>query len=173
MRTLYLLLILLALSDQVQAEQFKLYLDDAHQGFIMVEKQDCAIHKTEGGQITLGFKIGNFLLNIGPEVSFGKKAGIDWDRTVQVFISRYQELCSRFNTGRLTKKEYDDRLAEIERIDSEAYELHKKFMLEKEKHKQDVFDEMDKDTSRTSLSTIKQEYDRINGRLEGVSFAQK
>jgi len=171
MRTLCLLiLILLTLPERGQAEQFKLFLDETYQNSIMVEKQDCTIHRTEDGRITLGFKIGNFLLNVGPEVTFGKKAGIDWDHTVQGFISRYQELCSRFNTGSLTKKEYDNRLAEIERIDSEAYEVHKKFMIEKERHKQDMFDEMDNATS--GLPKIKQEYDRINGRLEGIVLTQ-
>lgn len=160
------MLILLALPGRGQAEQFKLYLDETYQGFIMVDKQDCAIHRSEDRGITLGLKIGNILVNAGPEITFGKKDGIDWDRTVQVFISRYQELCTRFNTGSLTKSEYDKRLAEIERIDKEAYELHKKYLLEKEKHKQEVFDEMDKDDS--GLPDIKQEHDRINGHLDDL-----
>ncbi len=174
MKTIFLLsLFLLILPKWAYAEQFKLYLDETYQKSIMVEKQDCSIHRTEGGQITLGFKVGNFLLNAGPEVSFAKKSGIDWDHTVHAFISRYQELCSRFNTGSLTKKEYEMRLAEIERIDSEAYELHRKYLLEKEKHKQDVFDEMDRDTGKPPLSDIKQEYDRINGKLDELHIDSK
>lgn len=166
-------LFLLLLPEWVNAEQFKLYLDETYQKSIMAEKQDCTVHRTEGGQITLGFKVGNFLLNAGPEISFGKKAGIDWDHTVHIFISRYQELCSRFNTGSLTKKEYDTRLAEIERIDNEAYEVHRKYLLEKEKHKQDVFDEMDRDIAKPPLSDIKQEYDRINGKLDELRIDGK
>lgn len=169
MQALYLILLLMTMfPKQAHADQLKLYLDETYQKFIMVEKQDCSIHKTEDGQITLALKIGNFLVNAGPEITFGNKIGIDWDRTVQAFIARYQELCSRWNTGSLTKKEYDARLAEMERIDNEAYALHLQYLREKEKHKQDMFDELDKDTDKTSgtLSQIRQEYDRINGRLE-------
>ena len=175
MQAIYLILLLLfMLPDRAHAEQFKLYLDETYKKFIMVEKQDCTVHKTEDGRITLGLKIGNFLVNAGPEITFGKKIGIDWDRTVQTFIARYQELCSRFNTGSLTKKEYDARLAEMERIDNEAYELHLKYLREKEKHKQEVFDELDKNTDKSSvLTNIKQEYDRINGKLDGLHIANK
>jgi chaperonin cofactor prefoldin len=176
MRVLYLLtLILLALPEPAKAEQIKMYLDDTYQKFIMVEQQDCSVHKTEDGRITLGLKIGNFLVNAGPEITFGKIVGIDWDRTVQTFIARYQELCSRFNTGSLTKKEYDVRLTEMERIDNEAYQLHLQYLREKEKHKQDMFDELDKDIDKASgtLSRIKREYDRINGSLEELHFTRK
>ena len=67
------------MSVPVSADQIKLYLDNTRTKHIMVEQQDCSVHKSEDGRITLGFKIGNFLFGIGPEISFGKKTGIDWD----------------------------------------------------------------------------------------------
>ena len=41
------------------ADQIKLYLDNTRTRHIMVEQQDCSVHKTEDGRITLGFKVGN------------------------------------------------------------------------------------------------------------------
>ena len=145
------------------ADPFKLYLDNTRTKHIMVEQQDCSVHKSEDGRITLGFKVGNFLFGAGPEISFGKKTGIDWDQTMQGLIVRYQELCARFNTGSISKQEYDDRLEKIESIEKEAYELYQEFLKKKSRRKQDVFDELDKET-RNSKS-FKKAYDRINSKI--------
>ncbi len=146
------------------ADQIKLYLDNTRTKRIMVEQQDCSVHKTEDGRITLGFKVGNLLFGIGPEITFGKKTGIDWNHTVQGLIARYQELCARFNTGSISKQEYDERLAKIENIESDAYELYQKLLEKKNRRRQDVFDELDKDTNK--MKEIKSSYDKINRRLE-------
>jgi hypothetical protein len=134
----------------------------------MVEQQDCSVHKSEDGRITLGFKIGNFLFGIGPEISFGKKTGIDWDHTVQGLIARYQELCARFNTGSITKQEYEERLAKIETIEKEAYDLYQEFLRKKARRKEDVFDELDRETRSTKA--IKKAYDRINRKINTTSL---
>ena len=148
----------------VSADQFKLYLDNTHTKHIMVEQQDCSVHKTEDGQITLGFKVGNFLLSMGPEITFGKKTGIDWDHTVQGLVARYQELCTRFNTGSISKQEYEERLAKIEGIENDAYELYQKSLDKKNQRRQDVFDELDRDTKK--FEAIKNSHDEITRRLE-------
>ena len=153
----------LLLSAPVSADQVKLYLDNTRTKHIMVEQQDCSVHKTEDGRITLGFKVGNFLFGIGPEISFGKKTGIDWDHTVQGLIARYQELCARFNTGSISKQEYDERLAKIETIEEEAYGLYQEFLKKKARRKQDVFDELDRETRNPEA--IKKAYDRINSKI--------
>ena len=145
------------------ADQVKLYLDNTRTKHIMVEQQDCSVHKTEDGRITMGFKVGNFLFGIGPEISFGKKTGIDWNHTVQGLVARYQELCARFNTGSISKQEYDERLAKIENIENDAYKLYQKFLEKKNRRRQDVFDELDKDTRK--MKAIKSSYDKINRRL--------
>jgi hypothetical protein len=150
--------------DLVSADQIKLYLDNTRTKHIMVEQQDCSVHKTEDGRITLGFKVGNLLFGIGPEITFGKKIGIDWNHTVQGLVARYQELCARFNTGSISKQEYDERLAKIENIENDAYEIYQKFLEKKNRRRQDVFDELDKDTKK--MKTIKSSYDKINRRLE-------
>ena len=159
---------ILLMSVPVSADQIKLYLDNTRTKHIMVEQQDCSVHKSEDGRITLGFKIGNFLFGIGPEISFGKKTGIDWDHTVQGLIARYQELCAHFNTGSVTKQEYDNRLAKIETIEKEAYELYQKFLKKKARRKQDAFDELDRATDNTQ--SIKRAYDRINREIDVIAL---
>ena len=153
----------LLISLPASADQIKLYLDNTRTKHVMVEQQDCSVHKSEDGRITLGFKIGNFLFGIGPEISFGKKIGIDWDHTVQGLIARYQELCARFNTGSITKQEYEERLAKIETVEKEAYELYQEFLRKKARRKQDAFDELDRETRSTKA--IKKAYDRINRKI--------
>lgn len=129
----------------------------------MVEQQDCSVHKSEDGRITLGFKVGNFLIGAGPEISFGKKTGIDWGDTVQGLIARYQEVCARFNTGSISKQEYDERLAKIEEIEKEAYELYQKIVKKRARRKQDAFDELDNETRKSN--SMQKAHDRINRKL--------
>jgi len=160
----------LLISLPVSADQIKLYLDNTRTKHVMVEQQDCSVHKSEDGRITLGFKIGNFLFGIGPEISFGKKIGIDWDHTVQGLIARYQELCARFNTGSITKQEYEERLAKIETIEKEAYELYQEFLRKKARRKEDAFDELDRETRCTK--SIKKAYDRINRKISTSSLGE-
>jgi hypothetical protein len=130
----------------------------------MVEQQDCSVHKSEDGRITLGFKVGNFLFGAGPEISFGKKTGIDWNQTVQGLIVRYQELCARFNTGSISKQEYDERLAKIETIEKDAYDLYQEFLKKKSQRRDDVFKELDRETRNSE--SIKKAYDRINTQIK-------
>ncbi|HIB43626.1 MAG TPA: hypothetical protein EYO37_06595, partial [Nitrospina sp.] len=58
-------------------DEIKLYLDDTRIEHIMVEQQDCSVHKGVDGKLTFGFKLGGLLFGIGPEISFGEKSGID------------------------------------------------------------------------------------------------
>ena len=159
----FLVCLALLMSVPVSADQIKLYLDNTRAKYIMVEQQDCSVHKSEDGRITLGFKFGTMLFGVGPEISFGKKTGIDWDHTVQGLIARYQELCARFNTGSITKQEYEERLAKIETIEKDAYDLYQEFLKKKTRRKQDAFDELDRETRNSE--SIKKAYDRINSKI--------
>jgi hypothetical protein len=161
---IFLISLVTFMPSLVSADQIKLYLDNTRTEHIMVEQQDCSVHKTEDGRVTLGFKVGNLLLSMGPEITFGKKVGIDWDHTVQGLVARYQELCARFNTGSISKQEYEERLSKIEGIEKEAYDLYQEFLEKKARRRQDVFDELDKDTKK--MKAIKSSYDKINRRLE-------
>jgi hypothetical protein len=160
----------LLISTPVSADQIKLYLDNTRTEYVMAEQQDCSVHKSVDGRITLGFKVGNFLFGVGPEISFGKKTGIDWDHTVQGLIARYQEVCARFNTGSITKQEYDERLVKIENVEKEAYNLYQVFLKKKARRKQDVFDELDRATDNTQ--SIKRSYDRINRKINVIALGK-
>jgi hypothetical protein len=160
----YIASLIILMPALASADQIKLYLDNSRTKNIMVEQQDCSVHKSEDGRITLGFKVGNFLFGAGPEISFGKKTGIDWNQTVQGLIVRYQELCARFNTGGISKQEYDDRLAKIETIEKDAYDLYQEFLKKKSQRRDDVFKELDRETRNSE--SIKKAYDRINTEIK-------
>ena len=133
----------------IATAEFKLYLDDSRTEHIMVKDQDCSVYKSEDGKITLGFKAGGLFFGIGPEISFGKESGIDWDNLTQRLVARYLELCTRFNTGSISKSEYDKRLKKIEAIETKAYKLYQKVIEEAAKRKDRIFEELDEATEQT------------------------
>ena len=149
----------------IATAEFKLYLDDSRTKHIMVEEQDCSVYKSKNGKITLGFKAGGLFFGIGPEISFGKESGIDWDKLTQRLVARYLELCTRFNTGSISKSEYDKRLKKIETIETKAYKLYQKILEETAKRKDRIFEELDEATKQTiarknSYNNISQMLDR-------------
>lgn len=121
----------------------KLFLDETRTEFIMVEKQDCAVHKTQEKGVTVGFKVSNFFFKAGPEITFSKKTGIAWDEAMQAFIARYEELCARFNTGSITKKEYDARLREMEILQQKALDVEGEVKEEVRRRASQAFSELD------------------------------
>ena len=133
------------------ASEFKLYLDESRTKHIMVEKQDCSVYKSEDGKVTLGFKAGGLFFGIGPELSFGKDSGIDWDKLTQKLVVRYLELCSRYNTGSISKSEYDKRLQKIEEIEIAAYKLYQKIIEAAARQKDQIFKELDEATKQTGV----------------------
>ena len=133
------------------ASEFKLYLDESRTKHIMVEKQDCSVYKSKNGKVTLGFKAGGLFFGIGPELSFGKDSGIDWDKLTQKLVVRYLELCTRFNTGSISKSEYDKRLQKIEDIEIAAYKLYQKIIEEAARQKDQIFKELDEATKQTGV----------------------
>ena len=104
-----------------------------------IEHQDCEIMHSESGSVTLGMKAGGFGFGVGPEITFGSSSGIVWNGNVQYMVAEYQELCSRYNTGRMSKKEYDKEIQNIiersRRYEQEQAEYFKK-------KKEVIFNEM-------------------------------
>ena len=140
---LFLLLFTLNLSSNCSAEQVKIFLDRNYKNYILADKQDCSLQKTENETYTLGFKVGGLFAGIGPEITFGEKTGIEWHDAIQELILRYQELCARFNTGSITKYDYDRRLKEIELIKKENYKLHQIHLEKKSRLRKKFFGELD------------------------------
>ena len=104
------------------------------------EKQDCEIMKYESGSITLGFKAGSLGWGVGPEISFGSTSGVVWKENLQYMVAEYQELCSRFNTGRVSKIQYDKEIQLIiKRSRNFTFKMNEIFR----RKKQSMFQEME------------------------------
>jgi len=107
---------------------------------VFAEQQDCDIMKYESGSITFGFKAGGLGWGIGPEVSFGSSSGVRWNNNLQYMVAEYQELCSRYNTGRVSKIEYDEEIQLIiQRSRNYTIKMNKIFR----ENKRSMFNEME------------------------------
>lgn len=115
-----------------------------HSREVWADELDCHVYDTRSGSITIGFKAGNFLFEVGPEVTFGRSRGIAWDKVVQGIIARYKEACTRYNAGLLSKEEYAQRLREIDGLYREAQELERKLREETHRHARAMHDEMER-----------------------------
>ena len=148
--------------------EFKLYLDESRADYVMAEKQDCSVYKAKDG-VKLGFKAGNILFSVGPEITFGSESGIDWSSLTQKVIAKYMELCTRFNTGSIVKSEYDKRLKKIDSLEVEATKLYQKIIADAVKRTDKLFDELEEATSEKIL-TYKDSYDNINYMIDRSEF---
>lgn len=145
--------------------QVKIYLDETRREYIEAQDMDCTVHRSSGG-ITVGFKAGNLLFGFGPEITFGKQ-GITWDKAVQAVIARYQELCARFNTGSITKKEYDQRLREIDALAKEVTELQQKLLKQTKQSAKESFAELQRETGKDQDAVSKQ-IEEISAKAENL-----
>ena len=113
-----------------------------HSSVYAFEKQDCEVMKYESGSITLGFKAGGFGFGVGPEISFGKSSGIIWRDNLQYMVAEYQELCSRYNTGRISQSNYDKEIQLIiQRSRNFTFKMNEMFR----RNKKSMFNEMEKE----------------------------
>ena len=95
--------------------------------------------------VTLGFKAGGLFWGVGPEVSFGSQSGVVWRDNLQYMVAEYQELCSRYNTGRMSKVEYDKEIQLIiKRSRNFTFKMNEVFRQKK----QSMFDEMEKEIKK-------------------------
>ena len=78
-----------------------------------VEKQDCEVMDKKEFAIALGWKFGGWGFGVGPEIAFKDSQGVDWSGSVQYMVAEYQELCSRYNTGRISQAQYDREIQNI------------------------------------------------------------
>ena len=109
---------------------------------------DCGVYETHTLDLTLGLKAGSFLFNVGPEMGFTYRSGVAWEKVVQGTIARYVELCNRYNTGMVTKVEYEARLEKIEALYQEAQQLQAKLMEAAQRQSRSGFDELDHEVDK-------------------------
>jgi hypothetical protein len=107
--------------------------------------QDCGVLDYETGSFSIGFKAGGFGYGVGPEVSWSSSNGTQWNDALQYMVAEYQELCSRYNTGRISDAEYKKEVdLIIKRSRGYTLELNRVF---REK-KNSIFNEMNREVSR-------------------------
>ena len=95
--------------------------------------------------IALGFKFGGLMWGFGPEIQIGHSSGVQWQSDVQRMVAEYQELCSRYNTGRISDAEYKKEIdLIIKRSMGYVLELNRLFR----KKKQSIFEEMEREVSK-------------------------
>jgi len=143
----------------------KIYLDETRTNYVMADELDCSVYEGKGG-ITIGFKAGNMLFSIGPEFTLGKKNSIIWDRMVQGIIVRYKELCTRFNSGVITMREYKERIKEIEAIAKEALEFQEKMIKRVKEESKDAFKELERETKGEEFITP----EKISEKIEDIGM---
>ena len=125
---------------ELPSGKIKVFTDQAHTTTIEVDKQDCSIMRKKDDTLALGFKFGGLMWGFGPEIKIGHSSGVAWKHDVQRMVAEYQELCTQFNTGRLSQQEYQAEKQQIvQRGYNYARELEKRFKQKKD----DMFREMD------------------------------
>ncbi|MGD0283934.1 MAG: hypothetical protein ABSB95_16505 [Dissulfurispiraceae bacterium] len=142
----------------------QVYLDETRTQYIMADKLDCNIYEGKAG-ITIGLKAGNLLFGIGPEFTIGKTNSINWDNIVQGIVVRYKELCTRFNSGAISMKEYNERIKQIDAIVKEAVELQERMIKRIKQQSDDAFRELEKETGkdrRLKQDETSMEIEKIN-----------
>ena len=162
-----IILLFIFVANQVNAK-VKIYLDESRKESVFVNKLDCDVYEGDGG-ITIGFKAGNLLFGVGPEVTLGKNNSIKWDRLVHGIIARYKELCTRFNSGAITMNAYNDRIKEIDEIARNALEFQERLKDKVKSQAKSVFTELDRETKKDVPITPEE----INRNIEEISLKIK
>jgi hypothetical protein len=175
---------------ELPSGKIKIYTDRTHSTTVEVDKQDCSIMRKEDNSIGLGFKFGGLMWGFGPEIKIGHSSGVEWKSDVQRMVAEYQELCTQFNTGRLSQQEYQqEKTGIIKRGYNYARELEKRFKQKKD----DMFEEMDKGkyihlqnarfyegccyyhnkSEETVVAKVRPNYDGMHGSLGNRFFAYR
>ena len=126
---------------ELPSGKIKVFTDQTHNTSIVIDKQDCDIMRKKDDTLALGWKFGGLMWGFGPEIKIGHHSGVAWKSDVQRMVAEYQELCTQFNTGRLSQQEYQaEKQGIVKRSYNYARELEKQFRQKKDR----MFKEMDK-----------------------------
>ena len=125
---------------ELSSGKIKVFTDQTHSTTIVVDKQDCSIMRKKDDTLALGWKFGGLMWGFGPEIKIGHQSGVAWKSDVQRMVAEYQELCTQFNTGRLSQQEYQ---AEKQQIVQRGYNYARELEQRFKQKKDDMFKEMD------------------------------
>ena len=96
--------------------------------------------KNKDSTFSVGFKAGTILFGVGPEIASRNFSGTHWKGNIQYMIAEYEELCSRYNTGRMSKLEYDK---EIQNIIQRSRRYEMEVAEHFRKKKENIFNELE------------------------------
>ena len=126
---------------ELPSGKIKVFTDQTHSTSIVVDKQDCSIMRKKDDTLALGWKFGGLMWGFGPEIKVGHHSGVAWKGDVQRMVAEYQELCTQFNTGRLSQQEYQ---AEKQQIVHRGYNYARELEQRFKQKKDDMVKEMDR-----------------------------
>lgn len=143
-------MLVLALNlSPAHAGKVTMFTDETRTTKIKREKLDCKIHKNKKSSLTLGFKMNvAFAAKVGPEVTFGRDTGIQWNGMSQELIRRYEELCDAHNKGHLTVAEYDRRYEKLDGYFERAADLKQQIEENVFQRADKAFDDLDAEAAK-------------------------
>lgn len=153
------------------------------------EKMDCRIYETKTTGLGLGLRFGAMLLPLlgplspsasaAPTVTFDRKTGVAWDKTVHGLVARYVELCTRYNAGLVTKEEYQARMTEIEGIHKDMAALESQVFAETRGHAQSAQQDLNRELSKRppakpkGTTTVADSLNTLDRRIEQLDTGGK
>lgn len=131
------------------AGKVTMFTDDTHTTKIKREKLDCKVHDTKKSSLSLGFKMSvAFAAKVGPEVTWSKQTGIQWNGMSQDIILKYKVLCDMHNKGHLTVAQFDQRYEKLEGLFDKAVELKAAIEEDVYKRSEKAFDDLEREEAR-------------------------
>ncbi|MBI5623330.1 MAG: hypothetical protein HY924_06090 [Elusimicrobia bacterium] len=145
-------------------------VDDACAKKIKREKLDCRIHDTKKKSLSLGFKMSvAFAAKVGPEVTWGRQTGVQWNGMSQQLISRYKVLCDMHNKSHLSVAEFDRRYEKLEGLYEKAVELKAEIEENVYQRAEKAFDDLDREAAKYSGGGDATLKDELKGKISKYS----
>jgi hypothetical protein len=114
-----------------------------------VQKLDCRVYDERTKSLTVGFSVSTLLgaASAGPYATTAETTGVKWDKTAQIIVAQYKELCARYNSGAVSQPSYDNRIAEIDQLYAEAQGIRQNADAVIRGHSKEAFADLDKNTA--------------------------
>ncbi|MBI3552865.1 MAG: hypothetical protein HY077_10135 [Elusimicrobia bacterium] len=174
LRPLVALAFLLA-ACPVRAGKVEMCVDEACTSRVKRQKLDCSIHKNKSKSLTFGFKLSAaFVASVGPEVSFGRRAEINWNAMSQELIRRYEELCDMHNKGLMCVAKFNERYDKLESYYEKAKDIKVEIEDTVETRAKKEFDDLDAEARKHSgqpldVPQAKEKVSKINGAVDDLA----
>lgn len=82
--------------------------------------------------------------NFGPEMTWAKETGLQYDHTTQMLIVKYKQLCVEFNAGLLSLEAYERRRKEIDEATERAASFREEMLRMHQRLARAAFKELDR-----------------------------